>query len=103
MLQLFSQDSGYKEPASDKSAIPPRRCSRITSQYQVGSVSAPWLSRDGKRDFAGKREVDERISIHRIIGMLVTHRLLPSGATPISCEGAVVRSPSVSNSVVVAG
>ena len=35
--------------------------------------------------------------------MLVTHRVLPLGATPIPCEGAVARPASVSNSAVVAG
>ena len=35
--------------------------------------------------------------------MLVTHSVLPSGATPMPCEGAVARPASVSNSAAVGG
>src|SRR5216683_4745235 len=38
-----------------------------------------------------------------LLGMLVTHSVLLSGATPIPCEGEVARPASVSNSVLVAG
>src|SRR6185503_709978 len=38
-----------------------------------------------------------------LLGMLVTHSVLPSGATPIPCEGDEPRPASVYNSVALAG